>query len=440
MTKRPERLVLCNDDGWIGRETNPPLTVAQLRDKIVATYRGSPVGALLWCVGDHEVYEYETEVGERFGEAFDIFDDPRDRLRAENLRHLIDECGGPLTALTRLSHEAGLDFFPSVRMNSHYVIAESSPGYGRFRRERPDLLIGQPGEDDIGRADIEVIAKNRQCLLPVWLAGAGDVRPDIMHEEQAEGPAPGTLWIIVIGTLRVKQIAGNQSPLRPHVFGNNTVEGGQVEIILVLHRDKSLAGQRHVDERMDCHQSTFLHVGNDEEIRIFLLADSVYALIDLARREYFFRCVQLTVDLVYAAAAGMCFRLATERLHMIGIEAGDVVLADELGIGLDQVIADAGKIDTYLGHGGHVTLVKLRLVIAPQPPLRHVIPPARLQQPLVVIAQHRALLTQGCLIHVQQGAPAPVAAIPLQKLPVLIRMQRLGEAEPLHSRVAGFQT
>ena len=47
--------------------------------------------------------------------------------------------------------EAGIDIFPSIRMNSHYKNGEargdpSSPTYGRFRREHPELLIGCPGE------------------------------------------------------------------------------------------------------------------------------------------------------------------------------------------------------------------------------------------------------------------------------------------------------
>ena len=64
----------------------------------------------------------------------------------ENTRGLIETAGGPMTALTRLCREAGLEFFPRVRMNSHYKIDPSSPAYGRFRREHPDLLIGRPTE------------------------------------------------------------------------------------------------------------------------------------------------------------------------------------------------------------------------------------------------------------------------------------------------------
>ena len=39
-----------------------------------------------------------------------------------------------------------MEFFPRVRMNSHYDIASSSPSYGRLRRENPELLIGHLGK------------------------------------------------------------------------------------------------------------------------------------------------------------------------------------------------------------------------------------------------------------------------------------------------------
>ena len=66
---------------------------------------------------------------------------------SQNVRALIQESGGPLTALSTLCREASLQFFPRVRMNSHYEIDPRNPAYGRFRRERPHLLISQPHEE-----------------------------------------------------------------------------------------------------------------------------------------------------------------------------------------------------------------------------------------------------------------------------------------------------
>ena len=140
------RPLLVNDDGWIIGASDPSLTADDLREKMVATYEGTPVGVLLWSVGGHEVYKYETLVGERFGEAYDKLDEPAEKRKAENLRRLIEDSGGPMTVLPRLCHEAGMGFFASVRMNEHYEIDPASPSYGGLRREHPELLIGRPAE------------------------------------------------------------------------------------------------------------------------------------------------------------------------------------------------------------------------------------------------------------------------------------------------------
>ena len=139
------RRVLCNDDGWIMTESVAPITVRELKERMIDTYADTPVGALCWCVGGIGLYNYETKVGEMFGEGLDSFETDTDRRSYENTRHLIEEAGGPLTALTKLCHEAGMDIFPSVRMNPHGRGDPSSPRYGRFRREHPEYLIGKPG-------------------------------------------------------------------------------------------------------------------------------------------------------------------------------------------------------------------------------------------------------------------------------------------------------
>ena len=147
MTAREKpRRIISNDDGWILSEFEPPVTVQDLKARMVDTYKGTQVGALLWCVGNTNICGYETKVGELFGEGFASFDSKQEKWHAENIRHLMGTRGGPLTSLTGLCHEAGMDIFPSLRMNSHYAGDPSGPAYGRIRREHPELLIGRPGE------------------------------------------------------------------------------------------------------------------------------------------------------------------------------------------------------------------------------------------------------------------------------------------------------
>lgn len=140
------RRVLSNDDGWIIGTYGPPLTPDHLRDYMIAPHAGSPIDVFLWSIGGHEVYDYETEIGELFGSGYDNLDSGQQK-RHDNLRQLIEEHGGPVTLIAQLCHEAGLEFFPSVRMNEHYDIPEDAVNYGRLRREHPELLIGRPGED-----------------------------------------------------------------------------------------------------------------------------------------------------------------------------------------------------------------------------------------------------------------------------------------------------
>ena len=137
--------VLSNDDGWIMGTYGPPLTPDDMRDKMIAPYAGSPVDVFLWSIGGHEVYDYETEVGERFGDGYEDLDDGQQR-KAENLRQMIKAHGGPVTVIAQLCREAGMAFFPSVRMNEHYDMEESAPNYGRLRRDQPELCIGRPDE------------------------------------------------------------------------------------------------------------------------------------------------------------------------------------------------------------------------------------------------------------------------------------------------------
>ncbi len=137
--------ILSNDDGWIMGAYGPPLTLDDMRDKMISPYAGSPVDVFLWSIGGHEVYDYETEVGERFGDGYQDLDAGQ-RRKAENLRQMIKTYGGPVTVIAQLCHEAGLAFFPSVRMNEHYDMEVSAPNYGRLRRDRPELCIGRPGE------------------------------------------------------------------------------------------------------------------------------------------------------------------------------------------------------------------------------------------------------------------------------------------------------
>ena len=114
-------------------------------DNMVGTYVGTPIDGFLWSVGGHDTYSYETDIGERFGEGYDNLDETQ-QASVDNLRYLMENHGGPMEVISGLCRRAGLEFFPSVRMNEHYDMPESAPQYSHLRRDNPEYLIGK-GED-----------------------------------------------------------------------------------------------------------------------------------------------------------------------------------------------------------------------------------------------------------------------------------------------------
>ncbi len=141
----PKRIVL-NDDGWIMSQIMTPVTTAVLKERIVDTYVDSGLDTLSWCIGDTGRQRYET---------LDILAQPNhlpqgreNDLGAQNLRRLIESDGGPVTIFTKLCHDIGMKFLPSVRMNSHYDRSVADD-VGSIRSDHPEYLIGRPGEEFI---------------------------------------------------------------------------------------------------------------------------------------------------------------------------------------------------------------------------------------------------------------------------------------------------
>ena len=135
--------MLINDDGWLMNTSEPPLTAEILRERMVATYRDTPIDVLLWSIGGGQIHLYETSVGEMFGDGWDpsVFNDSQLR-QYQNIRSMISAGEGPLAALTRIAHEEGIRFFPSVRINNHYDVDYDAPSFSRIRREHPEWRIG----------------------------------------------------------------------------------------------------------------------------------------------------------------------------------------------------------------------------------------------------------------------------------------------------------
>jgi hypothetical protein len=138
------RRVMSNDDGWI-MNTPYPLTSEYMWDNMVGPHQDTAIDGFMWSVGGHDTYTYETEIGEKFGDGYDNLDEQH-QANVDNQKYLTEKHGGPVTVIAELCKRAGVDFIPSVRMNEHYDMEESSPSYSKLRRDNPQYLIGR-GED-----------------------------------------------------------------------------------------------------------------------------------------------------------------------------------------------------------------------------------------------------------------------------------------------------
>lgn len=140
--------IVCNDDGWIMSQIITPVTAQVVKERIVDTYVGSGLDTLSWCVGDTVSQRYETTeiLAQVDTDPQRLVGDPRGD---QNLRRLIESDGGPVTLFTKLCHEAGLRFLPSVRMNSHYAVELTRGNPGEIKRDHPEYMIGKVGEEFI---------------------------------------------------------------------------------------------------------------------------------------------------------------------------------------------------------------------------------------------------------------------------------------------------
>ena len=148
--------MIFTDDGWMLSEKTK-ITYADIENYIVNSFAGLD-GAYGWSIGDHEVYHYETKIGERFGTGYTEFNEELDsfvhkktpgvvRNITNNVNTLTENYGGPLTVISKICREHDVPFYPRIRMNSHYPIDFEHVGHGNFRREHPEWLIGKPNEN-----------------------------------------------------------------------------------------------------------------------------------------------------------------------------------------------------------------------------------------------------------------------------------------------------
>ncbi len=184
--KSEKQRIVCNDDGWILSLLSAPVTAEVLKERMVDTWVDSTLDTLTWCIGNTSVQQYETK--ERISQLEEGTDSEFFSGRVhENICRLIDSDGGPLTALTKQCHAAGLKLLPSLRMNSHYDTATTDSPLGALRENHPEYLIGRAGEKFVENSIEWGIRTGLNFASPEVRAHVAGVIVDLLERFETDG-------------------------------------------------------------------------------------------------------------------------------------------------------------------------------------------------------------------------------------------------------------
>ena len=146
---------IYNWDGNPFRYKEFPEQLDDLLKKVFAPIEDTPVGALFWCVGEHEA-EWPSEkipmAGESVGRVYETVWGMR---HAESLRAMFERGEDPYDAIVRRGRDLGLGVWASVRMNDNHfwsisptdgeVPHKGNPLYWMTSVRQPLSLSEMPG-------------------------------------------------------------------------------------------------------------------------------------------------------------------------------------------------------------------------------------------------------------------------------------------------------
>ncbi|MYA79883.1 MAG: hypothetical protein F4X39_05070, partial [Acidobacteriia bacterium] len=91
----------------------PPMQKEQY-EAAVDELAGTPIEALMFCLGDGRTVLHDTKVGELWGHNVDQWPHLIFRRAHQNAKHLIDSGNDPLRVVCDRAHEKGLLFYPTL--------------------------------------------------------------------------------------------------------------------------------------------------------------------------------------------------------------------------------------------------------------------------------------------------------------------------------------
>ena len=165
--------IIYNWDGNPHGYSGYPQSLDDFLEKVYAPIKDTQVGALFWCVGQHEAKWPSTEIP-MIGDSVDRrYDTVQDMQRAENVRVLFERNEDPYGAIVARGRQIGLDVYASVRMNDNHFWAAGPRGEAAHPVDRTYWMSDttQPlRPEDMARTTASELTQARKDH-PEWCLG-----------------------------------------------------------------------------------------------------------------------------------------------------------------------------------------------------------------------------------------------------------------------------
>lgn len=125
----------------------PPIQKEQY-EAAVDELAGTPVEAIMFCLGDGRTVLHDTKVGELWGHNVDKWPHIIFRRAHQNAKHLIDTGNDPLRIVCDRAHEKGMLFYPTLLVQQGTRDRASDVRASEFRFNNRHLEIGAGGRLD----------------------------------------------------------------------------------------------------------------------------------------------------------------------------------------------------------------------------------------------------------------------------------------------------
>ena len=125
----------------------PPIQKEQY-EAAVDELTGTPVDAIMFCLGDGRTVLHDTEVGELWGHNVDKWPHLIFRRAHQNAKHLIDTGNDPLRIVCDRAHEKGMLFYPTLLVQQGTRDRDSDVRGSEFRFKNRHLEIRTRGNVD----------------------------------------------------------------------------------------------------------------------------------------------------------------------------------------------------------------------------------------------------------------------------------------------------